>query len=727
MARLNLPVASLNVGDPEKVEQESFAIGNLAVILHLLRSKMYSNPIRTIVQEISSNARDANREVGNGDKPIVIKLPTKFEPELWIQDFGPGITPKRMSGVYLQYGNSTKRESDEETGCFGLGAKSPFSYVTSFGIETITPEPDGTHKLRVYIATIDEKQIGKVLKCNELETTEPCGTTVKIPVKPKDIYEFQRWTNLTLNRWNPLPKVNVEDVFDKVKEPDIKGEDWEIDIDSDRGFTYYEDQIPYHVDAGNFERIPEHLIPLFTRVALNIFGKGKVLVTGNRESLDYQPEVQQYLIEKLEEIYKDCNEKLTTKVASCTTLWDAMCVVHQQEEAWGFKILQDVLWHGEKVPSPDHVSFDGTTMYTVEGDSSKTHGIKIKRRSYETFSPRRSNMIIQNHNEGRPNPAYVSKAYAFAKDHFEALNITSWSLFILSVHDWQRAQPQMDKVRYPEWGVQSLEDFKPERKPRQKRDGTYERSPIVKVRQFNTISSDWNNYERTWDKTEIDLMDADGGVYVPLHSRQIDEKDVTTSHLHVFCKRSSNPVFGIPRRFTNKGLGPQWIPFKEAASKFLDELIQKHGNTFYRSSSNSSPYDVLNCEIRDVLDGLIKTGQVNGKLGNWFKVAQESSIQAIMWEIAGVCGRTSELTFKSFTSAEVKEIGQIFPLLFMWDGCRYNSDNYVKGRNAVLKEFIVRYVKEQEDAEAAREKAKADEEVANIKRQPYYGILKPVD
>lgn len=40
-----------------------FRIGDPGKIIDILRSKIYSNPIQTLVQEYLCNARDANREV----------------------------------------------------------------------------------------------------------------------------------------------------------------------------------------------------------------------------------------------------------------------------------------------------------------------------------------------------------------------------------------------------------------------------------------------------------------------------------------------------------------------------------------------------------------------------------------------------------------------------------------------------------------------------------------
>ena len=85
-------------------QSQNFDIGDKRIILEILRGKMYSNPIQTICQEISTNAKDAHVEAGKPELPIEIKLPNRLEPSFYIRDFGPGITPDRMGSIFIQYG-----------------------------------------------------------------------------------------------------------------------------------------------------------------------------------------------------------------------------------------------------------------------------------------------------------------------------------------------------------------------------------------------------------------------------------------------------------------------------------------------------------------------------------------------------------------------------------------------------------------------------------------------
>ena len=103
------------------------------VIFDILRNKMYSDKIAAICREVSSNSRDANREAGLADQPIEIEFSDKQEllnvgdTCVIFRDFGIGINPDRLDNVFLKYGASTKRDTNAQTGGFGLGAKTPFA------------------------------------------------------------------------------------------------------------------------------------------------------------------------------------------------------------------------------------------------------------------------------------------------------------------------------------------------------------------------------------------------------------------------------------------------------------------------------------------------------------------------------------------------------------------------------------------------------------------------
>src|ERR1700749_2819544 len=107
---MKLPDVDISTESSKVLLEESFGVGNVGLIFEILRNKMYKNPVIAIAREISCNARYAHREVGKQDIPIEIHLPNAFSPQYKVRDFGPGISPERMSKVFIQYATSTKRE-----------------------------------------------------------------------------------------------------------------------------------------------------------------------------------------------------------------------------------------------------------------------------------------------------------------------------------------------------------------------------------------------------------------------------------------------------------------------------------------------------------------------------------------------------------------------------------------------------------------------------------------
>ena len=128
------------------------------IVIHSLIN-LYSDPIGSIVREITSNCVDANRE-RNLKLEGVFPMSPEDKPEFWCNkqhveirfidknvilgidasmvfvDYGVGLSPERVKEVFTVFGGSTKRSNDLEIGGFGLGAKSPLAYVDTFYVKT---------------------------------------------------------------------------------------------------------------------------------------------------------------------------------------------------------------------------------------------------------------------------------------------------------------------------------------------------------------------------------------------------------------------------------------------------------------------------------------------------------------------------------------------------------------------------------------------------------------
>ena len=274
-------------------ESLEFGIGNASVVIEILRNRLYSNPIQTLVQEYISNARDAHREAGREETRIEVGLPSSESPIFFVRDFGCGISPERIKEIFVYYGSSTKRHTNSQTGGFGIGAKSAWAYTDNFTIKAVY---DGVE--RHYLAHIGTKNNGVLEKIFESLTDKVNQTTIEIAVKAKD---FDLFVNSSLRAtmfWDIRPKfICVGQYFEKwVKEVGgHSGPEWYVDLKKEnevgsldifsqeklndlfRASSYWDSGIVLSVDG-----IPYYLEPSFKEVYSELKSvveyEGKVLV-----------------------------------------------------------------------------------------------------------------------------------------------------------------------------------------------------------------------------------------------------------------------------------------------------------------------------------------------------------------------------------------------------------------------------------------------------------------
>jgi hypothetical protein len=175
-----------------------FEIESSSKMFDILSSKIYSDPIRAIIRELSCNAIDAHLDIDNKN-PIIVYLPTINDPTLIIKDNGIGMTHEDVTTVYKSYGKSTKSSSNKLIGALGLGGKTPLAYTSQF---TLTTSRDGTKNH--YVIFRNENGIPEVTLINS-EPSDETGTEVSLTVKGADITDFYRAAYSTFIFFNQIP------------------------------------------------------------------------------------------------------------------------------------------------------------------------------------------------------------------------------------------------------------------------------------------------------------------------------------------------------------------------------------------------------------------------------------------------------------------------------------------------------------------------------------------
>jgi hypothetical protein len=158
---------------------------NIDFITTLLTSNLYSKPFESFLRETIANAYDSHLEAGT-DKNIILLFEGKDEYSytVSIRDYGTGVSPERFEKIYRNIGSSTKRESNDFIGMFGIGR---FSALSCADTANITSYYNG--KKYSYIMYKNGTSLN-IDKLSEVEGDYPNGLEVSIQVKKDSYYDW---------------------------------------------------------------------------------------------------------------------------------------------------------------------------------------------------------------------------------------------------------------------------------------------------------------------------------------------------------------------------------------------------------------------------------------------------------------------------------------------------------------------------------------------------------
>tara|TARA_R100000329_G_scaffold50716_1_gene46841 strand:- start:141 stop:2546 length:2406 start_codon:yes stop_codon:yes gene_type:complete len=218
-------------------KQHKFKItdGSQAIIMDSLIN-LYSDPIGSIVREITSNCIDANRE---RDLKLDKKIPMESEDDtsfwsnrqtvcieyitkntilgvdecMMFHDYGCGLSQKRVQDVFTTFGASTKRDNNYEIGGFGLGAKSPLAYADTFYVSS---RHNGTETY--YMIYRNNDNVPHMDQVYQAATDQQNGTTIIVPIKQRyDASDFSSAISNQLAYFDNIVLKNVEEGITTVR------------------------------------------------------------------------------------------------------------------------------------------------------------------------------------------------------------------------------------------------------------------------------------------------------------------------------------------------------------------------------------------------------------------------------------------------------------------------------------------------------------------------------
>lgn len=390
---------------------------DMRYVASLLRNN-YSKPILAVIREITANALDANAEASS-KRSVEISIPSSLSPVFSVRDFGGGLSQEDIFGLYSKYGKSTKRDSNNYIGAFGIGKFAPLSYGNNF---TCVSFHGG--KKTSYDIFVNDDDDTKIIKLCEEPSSEPTGLSIEVAVADSDVEKFREEVKSFFKVFpkHELPKFKgIEDDFFPKLDTLLEGDGWFFLGTHDKYNSYsyrysygaksyaIMGRVAYPIDASaiDFGDDADKLKDLIESNNFYMdFPIGALKLHHSRESLEYNKATQKSLLLRAKEVKDQIEEIAKEKLEGAKDLWEAKCNYAQVMNALPSS-LQDVFrnsfsWQGTQVRSSAFERPYGMvddliiTEYTKTDDSSATDGYKVRTQKVSRALAWKESMLVIN-------------------------------------------------------------------------------------------------------------------------------------------------------------------------------------------------------------------------------------------------------------------------------------------------------------------------------------------
>ncbi len=590
---------------------------DMRYVASLLRNN-YSNTRLAVVREISANALDANLEA-NSSRKIEVKLPTSMNPTFSVRDFGGGLSEEDVFGLYSKYGKSTKRDSNNYIGAFGIGKFAPLSYGDNFTCVSY----HGGEKAS-YNVFVNEDDDTKIVQLHKEPSNEPNGLSIEVAVSEGDISEFTTIVQKFFKFFSDeeMPKfIGAEDDFIKNEEKilESKNNEWFILQSTNDYYSRHEShvimgRVAYPIDrhAINVENfikdndkndqtasIINNILAMdgfYLRVPL-----GSVKLHHSRESLEYNKNTQQKIVSSLIRAVREIQELAKEKLADSEDLWEAKRnyakIVNAMPHNMRNIFENSFEWQGIKIGSPDfHRDYQLADELIIthswkEEDSDSRNGFKIR-------SQKENRVICQDN--------YLVMFQDLESHHGNNLRVRTLmnedeelkGVYIINCktssaqnsvdHEWEFGKVDKKHIKY----VSNVAKEKPQRSGIRKSNGSRANIPLFTFNTDRAIrnADHWKNASDDIKSVDNDASSIDGNwdsklVYVPIKNYKIDDEKMDLGimknrlhHINALRKEKDLPkitLFGV-RTGDIKKLGSAWVNFKDFYLYFSKEVITEN-------------------------------------------------------------------------------------------------------------------------------------------------------
>ena len=626
-----------------------------AHIISILRNRLYSDKIMAILREYGTNAWDAHVQAGIQDQPIRIILPSRFDPILKIRDYGPGIAEKEIYNVYIQYGSSTKRNTNTAIGMLGIGCKSGFAYSDAF---TVISYHAGIKK--TYTAFIDSTNLGQMTKLAESPCGDATGIEIQIPAQNTDIEAFRTKAKELFQYFNPRPIINIDL---PVRKYIATGTGWSIRERWLGGPVAIMGNIGYPIKCQRLNNVSEEIKSMLTSSIDLFFPIGALNIAASREDLEYTDKTLRAIQTALELCQRELQANLKKRLDEAKNLYEAR-KIYMTAVADGRYQWQE----GQRIQNLTYLIAYNLRMW-------KGHDL-----SYTVYQPLKSNnsmevramMNSENKTVGSGSRRYLNFSYttnpviafadvkhgwvARAQKLREQLIEKKDQPYTILIVKFLTDDPEVIKTQYDQWlkicklqgaPTYQLSNYdisvaKQSTSPRKKNKKTYQK--IFKLK-ADTFVWERKAPSDNWEVCETDLTSGTK-IWMEIHAfRPVRESEENTNSLLKLSQQLKDleaigvdlnqiEIIGVKTKEKNK-VNDNWIKFTNWYNEKITKAVKNNPNTLelleiqatldkivpttrfvYRNRAMSLVEQGLN-EKHPIIQYFIRTWKILDKNHNW--------------------------------------------------------------------------------------------------------------
>lgn len=292
-----------------------------AKLFNFFSDQIYADKERAIWRELVANGIDGQKINGCTRAPEVT-LPSILDPIAKVRDWGCSMDHEFMMNQFMAFTDATTKEnSNDFIGGFGIGSKSPLAYTEQYSVKCYK---DG--KLRIYSIFKDDTGCPSIAFLAESDTDEQEGVEVSFPVRQDDIQDFNDVVVDTLKYFDPLPKLLNTQLELTGPKYSAEGAGWGVNLNQQVAKVIV-GGVAYPFDRSKItyefrERYPQ--LTKFSEFGIDMYLPiGSVNIALSREHITHDEKLFQTLETLLDDVQDAFEQQVSQEFANFTSLWEA--------------------------------------------------------------------------------------------------------------------------------------------------------------------------------------------------------------------------------------------------------------------------------------------------------------------------------------------------------------------------------------------------------------------